>query len=582
MAFTCGFFNSIEHDRVYASEDFGQMFDGLITDGVYPSIGHCFAVVPGSGLNVKVRSGRAWFNRTWSYNSTDYTLSLGTSDYLLPRIDAIVLEVDLRVETRYNCLRVIPGAAETNPKRPTLNKGNGVYQYPLAFVTIRANATDIKGADIANAVGNITPFTAGILKSVSIEELWAQWDDEFYTWLRKLKTSLEGNVALEHQRLIELLQDDKLDKSALATQAEAQAGTANNKWMSPLRVQEHFNSKQATNGEVANLSNVNKYITPSQIANIPATAFLGILGSNIRTIFLSSGSSWTPPSQVVGKMIYVTIIGAGGGGGGGQSCTDKEPNDVPAHYVYHAGDGGGGGGAGQTVICAFLIKDTSAISYTIGRGGGAGGGGVYQEPSGNPQGGAHAANGENTIFNGITATGGEGGKGGGRNDYTYHLGRSGGAFGINGRGSQPYKNGVIALYDSSGYGELAEYIIRGMHAWSNNATQEGAIFRRTSGGVANLGGSMASYGEGGSNTSPVSSSDRYGFGGGGGGSAYQKGGDGGVCGSYSALNGENGEAGAFGSGGGGGGGGCSVNNLVGNGGKGGPGGSGLIIIQYQG
>lgn len=579
MSFTCGFFNSIEHDRVYASEDFGQMFDGVITDGIYASVGHCFAVVPGTGLGVKVRSGRAWFNRTWSYNSADYSLSLGTSDYLLPRIDAIVLEVDLRVETRYNSLRVIPGAAEINPKRPTLNQGNGVYQYPLAFVTVRANATEIKGADIANAVGNITPFSTAMLKSVSIEELWTQWDDEFYTWLRKLKTSLEGNVALEHQRLIELLQDDKLDKSALASQAEAQAGTVNNKWMSPLRVQEHFYSRRATDAEVASLASVNKYITPRQIENIPATAFLNIIGSNLKTIFLSSGTSWTPPSQVVGKMIYVTIIGAGGGGGGGQSCVDKMAGEAPAHYVYHGGSGGGGGGAGQTVVCAFLIKDTSAISYTIGKGGSAGGGGTYQEPSGNPQAGAHALNGGATTFNGISAAGGEGGKGGGREAYGYYLRRSGGALGASGRGSVPYKDGVIILYDSSGYGELTDYIIRVMVSRSNN-DQDPAIDRRRTGGVANLGGSMASYGEEGINT--VTNTDSYSFGGGGGGSAYQKGGDGGVCGSYGSLDGEKGEAGAFGSGGGGGGGGCSVNSEAGKGGNGGAGGSGLIIIQYQG
>ena len=64
MAFTYGFFNSLNGDRKYTAEQLSSIFDGLITDGVFDSIGDILATVPGSGMQVIVKSGKAWFNRT--------------------------------------------------------------------------------------------------------------------------------------------------------------------------------------------------------------------------------------------------------------------------------------------------------------------------------------------------------------------------------------------------------------------------------------------------------------------------------------------------------------------------------------
>ena len=59
MAFTYGFFNSLNGDRKYTAEQLSSIFDGLITDGVFDSIGDILATVPGSGMQVIVKSGKA-------------------------------------------------------------------------------------------------------------------------------------------------------------------------------------------------------------------------------------------------------------------------------------------------------------------------------------------------------------------------------------------------------------------------------------------------------------------------------------------------------------------------------------------
>ena len=35
MAFSFGFYNAVNHDRRYDAVQFGQIFDGIISDGVY-------------------------------------------------------------------------------------------------------------------------------------------------------------------------------------------------------------------------------------------------------------------------------------------------------------------------------------------------------------------------------------------------------------------------------------------------------------------------------------------------------------------------------------------------------------------
>ena len=89
MAVISGFFNAHElnnsRDRVYSADDFGAIFDGVIKDGIFKNYGDTpFKVVPGNSavghLELTVKSGRAWFDRTWTLNDSDYTVELTSRD----------------------------------------------------------------------------------------------------------------------------------------------------------------------------------------------------------------------------------------------------------------------------------------------------------------------------------------------------------------------------------------------------------------------------------------------------------------------------------------------------------------------
>ena len=65
MAWTSGFFNSVNGDRLYNADQMSRLFEGLITDGVYASVGNKMAVQPNSGMTIQIATGRGWFGRHW-------------------------------------------------------------------------------------------------------------------------------------------------------------------------------------------------------------------------------------------------------------------------------------------------------------------------------------------------------------------------------------------------------------------------------------------------------------------------------------------------------------------------------------
>lgn len=178
MSFASGFFNSVDHDRLYDATDISRLFDGLIRDGIFASIGDCLVVKQSNQMNVTVGTGRAWFNHTWSYNDALYPVTIPPSEILMDRIDAIVLEINSVEAVRANSIKLIKGTPSSKPTKPALTNTKEVHQYPLAYVTVGKEVTSIRQADIENCVGtSACPFVTGILEVISIEQLIPQWKD---------------------------------------------------------------------------------------------------------------------------------------------------------------------------------------------------------------------------------------------------------------------------------------------------------------------------------------------------------------------------------------------------------------------
>ena len=169
MSVTYGFYNSVNGDRKYDATQLSSLFDGLINDGVFASIGTCFAVEAAGGNTVNIGIGKAWFNKTWTLNDAILPLEAPVSEVLLDRIDAVVLEVD--ISERVNSIKFVEGVPSSSPVNPTLASGPTLFQYPLCYIYRPAGSTEITQAQITNMVGSeATPFITGILQTVNLDE----------------------------------------------------------------------------------------------------------------------------------------------------------------------------------------------------------------------------------------------------------------------------------------------------------------------------------------------------------------------------------------------------------------------------
>lgn len=208
MAFSYGFYNSLNGDRKYDSEDLSRMFDGIIYDGVIGAVGDTFAVKAGTGNTVNVSSGRAWFNHTWTYNDAPMPISCGSAAVLLDRYDAIVLEVNAASDMRKNSIKVVTGTEASNPVKPAMENTEFVHQYPLAYILRKAGSSSISQSNIENAVGTeACPICTGVLKSLNVEQMMAQWEAQFDEWFQSAKDTLSGDVAGNLLNKIEKAED---------------------------------------------------------------------------------------------------------------------------------------------------------------------------------------------------------------------------------------------------------------------------------------------------------------------------------------------------------------------------------------
>ena len=179
MSVSSGIFNSLNGDRKYNAAQMSAIFDGLIIDGVFASIGTAFAVKAAGGLTVNVGIGKAWFDHTWTVNDSILPMTAPEAEVLLDRIDAVVLEVNGTESVRENTIKFVKGNPSSAPSRPTLTNEGNVHQYPLCYIYRKYGTAVINQADVTPMVGTeSTPFVTGILQTISLDELLGKWQDE--------------------------------------------------------------------------------------------------------------------------------------------------------------------------------------------------------------------------------------------------------------------------------------------------------------------------------------------------------------------------------------------------------------------
>lgn len=226
MSVTYGFYDSLSGDRKYTAAQMSRIFEGIIVDGVFASVGSGLVVSAqgGGSMNVIVGTGRAWFNFTWTLNDAPLYLTVSDAPVALNRIDTVVLEVNTDSSVRANTIKIIAGTPASSPVPPTLANTSTLKQYGLANISVGSGVTSISNANITNLIGTTqTPWVSGPLTTIDASTLYAQFEAEFNAWFTDLQNELDTNQAANLQAQINDLETGWVEAGETWTYAASDA-----------------------------------------------------------------------------------------------------------------------------------------------------------------------------------------------------------------------------------------------------------------------------------------------------------------------------------------------------------------------
>ena len=201
MSITCGFFNSMDGDRLYTADQMSTYFKGLIGQGVFENVGGALQVVASDGFSVDVKTGRAIIGDVlkWMENDAVYNLTITPAHVTLNRYTAVVIQCDLN--GRDITITTKDGSYATNPTKPPINDVAGIKELCLAYIYVKAGATTITQSVIQDtrSDNSVCGWITGLIDQVDTSTLFDQWTAayteniaEMESWEQTQKTAFES------------------------------------------------------------------------------------------------------------------------------------------------------------------------------------------------------------------------------------------------------------------------------------------------------------------------------------------------------------------------------------------------------
>ena len=208
MAITYGFFNSLNGDRTYDADQMSEYFDGLVSNGVYESVGGGLQVLAVSeGMAVNVSTGRALINCKWLNNSAVLTLDITSAHAILNRWTAVIVRLD--IVNRLMTITTKDGTPASDPVKPSMQSDASMVEMCLAYVYVAADSGSISQADITDMRGsNLCGWVTGLIEQVDTSALFLQWQtafdnyyqqmtSDFNDWFEALTDELQVNTFIQ-------------------------------------------------------------------------------------------------------------------------------------------------------------------------------------------------------------------------------------------------------------------------------------------------------------------------------------------------------------------------------------------------
>ena len=208
----CGFFDSVNDDRLYSAEDMNRPYKRLISNGVFatqqgtPST-DLQVITAIDGMNIIVKKGEGRIGEKWYENPSDIVITVPINNDIVPRIDSVIAQVDNLQNGRVGNIVYREGNPNSNPQPPEINTNENVIEMRLANIYVSRTAREIGQEVITDLRGSSEcPWITSLIKQVDTSVLYNQWQaayqkyyddqgEEFTDWFNSVKEVLDGDVA---------------------------------------------------------------------------------------------------------------------------------------------------------------------------------------------------------------------------------------------------------------------------------------------------------------------------------------------------------------------------------------------------
>lgn len=140
-------------DRIYTSDSMAVVLARIVGDGYIPGLGSELAVVPSTPAAMTVTIGLGTIlvqgHLLDVYNTTE-TRTVDAADPVNPRIDRVMVRLNLDPAVRAMTIVVKPGTPAVSPVPPTTQRDATIWELSLAQVRVNAGAVSITAPNITD------------------------------------------------------------------------------------------------------------------------------------------------------------------------------------------------------------------------------------------------------------------------------------------------------------------------------------------------------------------------------------------------------------------------------------------------
>ena len=175
------------YDRASNAEEFARMLNSFFKDGVFGET--MCEVLEAGGMSATVGVGEVLVQGRYGYVPEPETVNFAVSG-AVPRIDTVVVRLDLSSGVNNILLAVVQGTPSATPVAPLLTRDGTVWEIGLADVLIPANSTAVSQPNISDT--RLSPNRCGIVEAVLSDVNTEHLFNEFDSLLRDMRSAIQS------------------------------------------------------------------------------------------------------------------------------------------------------------------------------------------------------------------------------------------------------------------------------------------------------------------------------------------------------------------------------------------------------